>query len=437
VSVIYDQEVLELFAREPELLAIADAVAATRPSQRRRLSRRPLALVAVAVAVLALAIVSPWQQRHASVVDRALAAIGDAPVLHAVTRQVSLASGKRVAEQRVDQTEIWYDQSRGLEHTLTRTNGVVSQDVLQTPDGVSSDRGPVYTCAWIARHPLEATKERVSCRFDGNNGTIPRNVPESPPVVDPALAGFVNGYRDALASGEAQKIGEGELDGRHVYWLELRLQPPVDPSAPAQATPDQRERVAVDAETYKPLLVRTFSNGSPGVSYSVLQIETLAAGAGDFRKPTLQPAERLVSIGSVEDPRPIDLAGARALLGDRGFWLGSEFEGLKLSSIERVTLRTGYSRLAGLPPRDDPGLRLSYGERAPGASYLTLTEAARPEFALGWSSGPFPAETVKPGFLRLAFFGGYLIRDGLYLSIVAKPSGDSVLAAARSLVPIP
>src|SRR5436305_15131594 len=84
-----DGEVVELLNGQPELLAIADAVAETqRPP--RRLGRRPsvarfiltAAVAAVAVTVL---LVSPWNGRG-SVVGRALAAVGDGRVLHLVVQ---------------------------------------------------------------------------------------------------------------------------------------------------------------------------------------------------------------------------------------------------------------------------------------------------------------------------------------------------------------
>lgn len=81
----------------------------------------------------------------------------------------------------------------------------------------------MWTCARIAAHPVEATRAGVSCKFSGDNGTTPRHIPETPPSVDPALLGFVDGYRQALASGSARRIGEGTVDGQHVIWLEFRL----------------------------------------------------------------------------------------------------------------------------------------------------------------------------------------------------------------------
>ena len=109
--------------------------------------------------------------------------------------------------------------TRGLERTVMLSDGRVLQEELQTPQGAWTGDGPVYTCAWIAAHPVEATAARVSCNASGDNGTIPRRIPEPRPSLDPALAGFVTGYREALADGTARRDGTGTVDGRAVEWL--------------------------------------------------------------------------------------------------------------------------------------------------------------------------------------------------------------------------
>lgn len=54
VDVFSDGELIEMFAQEPELLAICDAIAQTRPVSRRRLSRRTTIVLAAAIALAAL-----------------------------------------------------------------------------------------------------------------------------------------------------------------------------------------------------------------------------------------------------------------------------------------------------------------------------------------------------------------------------------------------
>jgi hypothetical protein len=431
-----DLELLDLLRDEPELLAIADAVATT---QRRRRMRRPLfAIPVLAAALITVVLFAPWQGSGPGLTARALAAVGDEPVLHAVVREqrpvdwylVDLSTGARSAPPLTVETELWYDRSRGLEHKLTRTNGRLTEDELQTPDGVTTRGGPVFTCAWIARHPVEATRERVSCRLDGENGTVPRKVPEPAPIVDPALGGFVSGYRDALAAGTVREGGEGEIDGRPVSWLELTLEQPRPPGADRDLEPI-RERVAVDRETYRPLLVRA----EHGVSYEVVTIETVAAQDADFSKPVPLPAEERVSSGTVVAWEEVGLHEARSVLRRQALWAGRQIEGLELVHVEHQILKTGYARNTGLAPRQSEGLELEYKS---GAAFLTIQEATEPSFAYRWAT-PDRLWSVPPvGAVRIQPFGwGFLHREGLYVSIMSSLGEQAVLAAAKALEPIP
>ncbi|HYY64237.1 MAG TPA: hypothetical protein VE688_06470, partial [Gaiellaceae bacterium] len=83
-----DPELLELLADDPELLAFADAVASTRsaapavrPRRRRFAVLAAAALLLGAAVAIAVALTIPWSH-NPSLVDRALAAVGEQPVLH-------------------------------------------------------------------------------------------------------------------------------------------------------------------------------------------------------------------------------------------------------------------------------------------------------------------------------------------------------------------
>ena len=181
-------------ATRPELLAIADASrrdadgragatrrdAASAARRRRRRDRRSR---------WRLRSSRPWSGRG-GLVDRALAAIGSGEVIHVV--ETTEGPGRTVvdlrtgAESPVEQTrEIWFDDERGLLRSVQRIGGTVTSETLETPQGAWTRAGRVYTCAWIAAHPVEATKARVSCNPSGKNGTTPRHVPEPRPVADP------------------------------------------------------------------------------------------------------------------------------------------------------------------------------------------------------------------------------------------------------------
>ncbi len=55
-SIAYHREIATLLADDPELLAIADAIAATQPSGRRRARRRRLALALAAALAVGFAV---------------------------------------------------------------------------------------------------------------------------------------------------------------------------------------------------------------------------------------------------------------------------------------------------------------------------------------------------------------------------------------------
>ena len=195
-----------LMPRDETPPAWDDVLARAGAGRRPRLAPRLVAVVAVVAAVVAVAL-SPWDRAgDVSLTEHALAAIGDEPVLHAVIREqttgpfqlINIRSGETTSPSRTVETELWYDPGASLGHTLVRVNGELVDDTLQTPAGTTDMGGTVYTCAWIAAHPVEATKARVSCRFEGKNGTTPRKVPEAPPTVDPALAAFVTGLSDLM-----------------------------------------------------------------------------------------------------------------------------------------------------------------------------------------------------------------------------------------------
>jgi hypothetical protein len=448
---VSDHEVLFELRREPELLAIADALAETlgatagRPQARRRAwLSATLAAAVAAAAVLGAALLLRAGDVQPSLVDRALAAVGDQPVLHAVIRQqfddprttlVELSSGRRTVVQRTVRTEIWFDNERRLKHVITNTTGERTQDELSTPEGITSESGPVWTCARIAAHPVEATRARVSCNLSGDNGTTPRQVPEDPPSIDPALGGFLDGYRAALASGAARQVGEGTVDGQHVYWLELRIRDRyrVEGDPPR----DLRERVAVASDTYRPLLVRPIAKGEAGEDYEVLEIGTLPRVEADFSKPKLVKPE-LPTSTAFRVTGELDLAEASEELGTQPVWAGPDLDGLKLAAVQRQEVTAGWGH--SVPPRVTPVIALIYGDvvrRHPTAGSIEITESREP-----FSVWAFDTKTPPAGFMSLNGFGWASLRVGdVYVQVTthAGPGelNDHVVDFARNLVPLP
>lgn len=448
---VRDPEVLFELRSEPELLAIADALAdvlgGTASSRRAVAPRRLVAMAAVAVAAAAAiagVLLLSAERVEPSLVNRALAAVGDQPVLHAVIRQqfdprttlVELSSGRRVAVQRTARTEIWFDDERGLKHVITNITGEPTQDELSTPQGITSESGPVWTCARIAAHPVEATRARVSCNLSGENGTTPHRIPEDPPTIDPALGGFLDGYRAALASGTARQVDEGNVDGQHVYWLELRI--PDRYRAEGEPRSDLRERVAVASDTYRPLLVRPITNGVAGDDYEVLEIGTVTRAEADFSRPKLVAPDEPTST-DFQVTGELDLAEAPQALGTTPVWAGPEFNGLKLAAVQRQAITAGYGADSGVPPRVTPVLALIYGEvfrRHPTAGSITIVESTEPFSVWGLPAMPPPA-----GSMSVSQMGWATLRVGdVYVQVIGNPLGggvrDDVIDFARKLVPV-
>jgi hypothetical protein len=445
-----DREVLQLLGEEPELLAIADAIAVTQARARRR---RPLArvlLVAAALAALiAMALATPWERSRTSIVDKALGALGDREVIHVVLLResadpllVDLQTGRETPTRY--RTEIWFDERRGLERSVTKTNGRTSDVQLSTRAGVWTPEGRVLTCAWIAGHPLEARKRRVSCDTGGGGGAA-RRVREPRPVLDPALAGFVTGYRDALASRAARRIGMGVVDGRAVEWLEFAL--------PSTAGVGARsERVAVERQSGRPLLVRALVDGKVVAASRVRTAETVTPAQADFTKPKPIASGALPEVGSIVRSKVVPIGAVSSTLGGRVVWMGRRFAGLPLSEARLDRIKTFYGFGTSRRSSTGAGVQLLYGERSPAASarFVSLRESFGPQLAYGFGrpsmlppAGRLLVRQVDveaatgPGG-RAAPTGtvlwlGLLVKDRLFVALEASSKG-LLLSAARSLV---
>jgi hypothetical protein len=390
-----------------------------------RFGRFALAATALAIGIGVL-MVAPWGG-SSGFADRALAALGSGPVLHVVAhaqgptrgRLVDLSTGVTTPITQEQELEIWYDGKQGLKHTIGRSDGRIVDDILETPEGGYTPGGIIYDCAWIAAHPVEATRARVSCNANGNNGTKPRVVPRPKPSIDPSLQGFLDGYQRALATGKARKTGTGEIDGRPVVWLAFDL--------PHGGS----EQVAVDSETMRPLLVR---DEPGGYSYRIEQIGTESSKEADFTKPTLAEVGTQPSRGEVvsSESLPLQPSSIRAALPG-AVWAGSSLGSLPLTSAQRDELRTSFVGHAR-PPEAGLGLRLEYGSGASGA-YVLLMESNRPQFGYQWGFVPMtPTRSGLTGKLYTTSGAaiGFTVANGLFVSINAS-NHELLMLAARSL----
>jgi hypothetical protein len=452
--VFVDAEVAELLRESPDLLAIADAVGATQSRQRRRSWTAGMRVVAAAAAVTvaaALALVSPWEGRGGGFVAQALAALGNGQVIHVVS--VADTPGRTVldletgAETPIQvRTEIWFDEARGLRRTLVRSGGQLTTDELQTPEGAWTPGGRVYTCAWIAAHPVEATRARVSCNASGLNGTVPRQVAEPRPTLEPSLAGFVTGYRDALANGSAHRDGTGVIDGRPVTWLRF-----ANPARPGQAEPAPTpvQRVAVDSETLRPVVVETLLDGRRVYRRAILSIGTLEAKAVDFSRPKPTPPGEW-PIATRGQDRPLAIGDAAGVLEGRLLWAGATLEGLQLREMTRREITTSYEADSGVAPTHSIGVEIYYGaDERTLDDYVVLRQSLVPEMLYGFV-GPYAEPPAEGSMLvspiqwlttpergtrarpEATVWRGQLVKSGVYVTIDAR-TRSLLVEAARAL----
>ena len=395
---IRDTEVIEALADQPELLAIADAVSATQPrTAKPRAGRRRIAVrVALVAAVVAAAIVAVLAapQGRSGVVGKALAAIGDGPIMHLVTEfkpgsaYVNLKTGHRT--NQVWREEFWADRNLDHFHLVLSINGRVIGDVLYPRD---------------AKH-----------------GAVPL-------TTNPAFVALWTGYRSALQNGSVTLVGRGRVGGRPVYWLRFKA-----------AEPSMREEVAVDATTYKPVLYRYYANGRH-FDQRILVADAIAYHASDFRRrgPSLAGGGGSSSSGASVSPpgTPPPPVVVRAP------WLtaGPSVAGLRLQSANPLSV----SQNSGGKHTSFQGKELVYGPTTGGGAgppSTTIDELPRPDMPQPWHSIPAGSIEIERGSESSGsgthpLWTGYLIKHGRYVTINTPTSEHTLLAIARALHPGP
>jgi hypothetical protein len=266
-----------------------------RPRRRPVLVGSVAGVVVAAAALFALTLFEPWEGERQTLLERALAAVDDGPVLHVVLRGewggtlVDLKTGERTPVH--GENETWYDPERELVHTISRLGDTVQHESLYDP------------------------------------GKAP-----------PELVALGRDYRPALQSGSARVAGEDVIDGRPVTWITYRRE--LLPDSSDNKFHEWTQQVAVSKETFKPVAMRDTRDGKPGPGTltRVIALEMLAAGEGDF---TVEPRRVLDNVAFSEGRERITLDQAAEVLGRRPVWLGSEHSGLPLSYVSRKFVRTG------------------------------------------------------------------------------------------------
>lgn len=382
-----DPEVVDLLRDEPELLALADAVADTqrRPQRVRGFAPKLAAVAAVAAGIAAVVLLWPGGGSGNGVLGRALAAIGDGQVLHLVMEGktgevfVNLESGERKVQ--MSRVELWTDRSFQHAHLVMHIDGQVADILL--PDDV-------------------------------HNGVTVGEV-------DPVFSAFWTGYRKALENGDATVESSGTIDGRAVYWLRFA---PSRNGAPGS-------EVAIDQQSYKPVVLRNYVTATRYEDARILVAETIPYDAADFKRVGVN---LLTGIGSrsssgsssatQQDEHPVVKAP----------WLtpGNEISGLTLASVSSTRSTTG--------PRTIEGIELQYGTGAMfGGDGLVIDEQARPDDPRPWNHIPAGWISVQKGEgsdennKTFDTWTGQLVKDGVYVTIETGGGEEELLAAARAL----
>jgi hypothetical protein len=409
---------------------LRDADAAEARLHRRRSPYIARLALAAAVLVIAatVAVAWPFQSEKLSVLDRALAAVGDGPVVRLVLQDewggklVDLETGER--RELRGTREIWFDPKRGL-HEVGRFGGTLQSDVLY-PAG------------------------------------------KLPPFLERTVAGIASGYREALESGQARILGEDVVDGVGVYWIRVHAE--MLPDVADGKLHEWAHDVAVSKESYEPVYLRETRDGKPGpqTGARILEMTTLPDGDGDFSVDQARPQ----SIMRVAFGRALTSAEARGVL-EGALWAGDSVSDLPLVGITELQLgvaqakETRVGRIAGsrvtLPPtqsevrrrgndvfrvtargpwQETRGVVVFYGYRPAdprqlpfgySEPHVLIQQAPGPNAAL---QGGVPGYRPPEGKVLLVSGSATLSVDGVYVVIRAS-SDELALAAARALRPMP
>lgn len=385
---IEDREVLDQLRDEPELLALADALASTQPKPRGKGRRIVVVTGAVLATAAALALFVAVRGGETSITETALAAVGEAPVIHAVlefpvrspegAERIDLTSGRRIPVIQTE--EVWADPEREVSRFVSRVNGQVFSDALVTSSKIFTQAG---------------------------------SVPRAGSPVRPVIVGFVTGYRDALARGEAKIVGDDVVEGRDVTWIEFD-----------SGGAEQAERVAVDRENGRPLFVQWITRGRPqGPRIKIVSAEAQARAESRLLRPRVtEPRVQLIEL------KALSAAEARSALPHPAVWAGRNSASLRLDRIMLLRYDLAYAPGGGAPV-SVPGLKIVYMDASNGGS-VEVVESSSPHI-LEWLG------IVPPRGAADVFQGAARLQKGDLFVKVQATNNQQALAVARALTPMP
>jgi hypothetical protein len=392
-------------------------------AKRRARRRRWLGVLVLVVAVAAAT--AGLELRSGS--DSGLAAVGPRPVIHIVTESppvsvyLNLKTGRATRETL--RNESWSDRRSGRSQSIVTQGGRVTFDQLGT-----------------YHYPADSEAAAVTNFY-----------------VTVAM-----GLRTALRAGKAELVGRGTFNGHRIDWLRVR-QTALPSWRHGQPWWQASEAVGVDAQTYKPILIR-WPGGKHSSYTRILAADAIAYDPADFKRrgpkhPRLSGQQMAsgFAFGSASPSAPTSTVV-------RGPWLtaGATVAGLKLRAVRPFTIRPSKHHFAyGAPnPKAIHGLELVYGPPSQSTSPIlprlinlygpqwqprattrltTIYEVPQAARVPPWSSVPADSVQVQTG---LATSGkhvvptlrvGYLKKRGLYITIRTPQSQQTALQIARSL----
>jgi hypothetical protein len=339
-----------------------------------------------------------------SFVDRALAAVSQGPVLHAVLELpttetwvtpdshpslavVDLATGHE--RPMMSELEIWYDPNRQSVRQVNSVDGTIQWESLQTPTGDKDNLG----------HSQPA---------------------DGPPSIDPGLAAFFKGYRQALADGSAIDMGSGSVDGRDVEWLRF----------PATSEYDVAEEIAVDRSTYQAVALRAAvcpKCTAPRPIYSITSLEGISRARADFTAPMAHNPHPVALYGASYNSGEVN--GATVYLGQQAYWAGEVVGGVAFSGVE-------YARAANYSTNAPTAASLIATGHGTTFYYGTPSEPRSRSGAAPVTPSVSIAETADVGFAFHGFNMEELSTTGDPLSIgraALPPEGQMVLGNTGGL----
>ncbi|HET8651303.1 MAG TPA: hypothetical protein VFM13_01900 [Gaiellaceae bacterium] len=375
---------------------LTDAGRATRRSRLVRFAVAALTAVGVAGAAV---VASLEDDRPSGIVDLALAAIGDGPVIHVITRGdwggslVDLSTGEVTPVHA--ENEIWLEPGRAARY-VSRFGGKVT-----------SDR--VMSAAELSRE------------------------------VSTQLLDLADRYREALRTGRAKVVAEGSVEGRPVRWI--RLGGEWSPSSEDGRSHLRAEEVAVDATSFEPVYTRWTDDGRPvpGTGQLILKLENLQADEADLSGPRAPRGP--VAIGGAALGRTLGRADLARALDGRALWLGSVHDGLPLveSRVQEFRSRTdpddewevveGVSLFYGSLTKRRAGMRFRDNTKR----FVQVLEGTRA--ATMWRGSELATDVPEGSLLVGAGRTAFLRRQGVLVS-VSSPELVDVLAAAAALRPV-